>query len=583
MIALQLRAQALPLTLLLVLSACSRPAAVAPPAMQPPSDPWPQFAARFLEEYFKVDPRFAVEAGRHEFDGQMPDWSATGLAERGALLKKLRAQAAVFDASRLSAAERFEREHLYTAIDSDLFWLEEARAPFRNPTWYTDRIDPDVYLNRNYAPLATRLRGYIGYARAIPRVAAAMRANLQTPLPQSLIERGIDACGGFASFYRHDVAAIFASVADPAAQQELAAADEAAAAAMEQLKSWLVSERAHATQDFALGEAVFLRMLHATERVDVPIEQLLQIGNADLERNTAALRQTCAAYLPHGTLAGCVARMQARKPAGGAVAGARVQLQSLREFVLSRQILSVSPDAQALVAEAPPYARGNAAYINVAGPYDHGVQSVYNIAPPDPRWSAKERAAYIPGQASLLYTSVHEVWPGHFVQFLHSNANPSKIDALWPGYAYAEGWAHYSEEMMWEEGLGAGDPEQHVGQLTNALLRDVRFLSALGLHTRGMSLTQSEQLFRTRAFSDPGNARQQAARGTYDPGYLAYTLGKLMIRKLRADWIARQPGAASAPDPKVYWHDFHDRMMQHTGPIPLIAGELLGPGERTLF
>ena len=199
-------------------------------------------------------------------------------------------------------------------------------------------------------------------------------------------------------------------------------------------------------------------------------------------------------------------------------------------------------DQQAQVAEAPPYNRSNGAYISVPGPYEKGVAYTYYIAPPDPSWSAAERAEYVQGKASLLYTSVHEVWPGHFLQFLHSNANPSKIAALWVSYAFAEGWAHYGEELMWEEGLGDGNPEQHIGQLTEALLRNVRYQCAIGLHTQGMSVAQCEQMFREQAYQDPGNARQQAARGTYDPEYLKYTLGKLMIRKLRADWVARAAG-----------------------------------------
>jgi uncharacterized protein (DUF885 family) len=176
------------------------------------------------------------------------------------------------------------------------------------------------------------------------------------------------------------------------------------------------------------------------------------------------------------------------------------------------------------------------------------------------------------------------VWPGHFVQFLHANSNPSKIEALWVGYAFAEGWAHYSEEMMWEEGLGEGNPEQHVGQLCDALLRDVRYLSAIGLHTQGMSVAQSDRMFRERAFSDPGNARQQAARGTYDPQYLDYTLGKLMIRKLRADWVAKQAaGGAAGGDPRQYWESFHDKFLSYGGPpIPLVRQALVGEGG-TLF
>jgi uncharacterized protein (DUF885 family) len=270
--------------------------------------------------------------------------------------------------------------------------------------------------------------------------------------------------------------------------------------------------------------------------------------------------------------------MQADKPKDGPVATARRQLTDLRSFVVEHRIVTIPGNEEAHVAEAPPYNRGNFAYINTPGPYDKGVASTYYISPPDPAWTAAEQAAYVPGNADLLYTSVHEVWPGHFLQFLHANRNPSKIAALWVGYAYAEGWAHYCEEMMWEEGLGGGDPGGHVGQLTNALLRDVRFISAIGMHTQGMTVAQSEQLFRDSAFSSAGEARQQAARGTYDPAYLNYTLGKLMIRRLRSDWIARQ-GTATGADPKARWQAFHDRFLSYGGPpIPLVRKAMVGEG-----
>jgi hypothetical protein len=332
-----------------------------------------------------------------------------------------------------------------------------------------------------------------------------------------------------------------------------------------------------------LGEPLFLEMLKATERVDVPLAELSAVGEADLERNTRALRAACGTYLPGATLAACVQQMQSDKPAGGAVAGARAQLDGLRRFVIDHQVVTVPGDEQARVVEAPPYNRANFAFINVPGPYDTGVASAYNIAPPDPAWSVRERADYIPGQARLLFTSVHEVWPGHFLQFLYSNRNPSKVAALWVGYAYAEGWAHYCEEMMWDEGLGEGDPGTHVGQLVSALLRDVRYLSAIGLQTKGWTVAQSEAMFRERAFVDVGNARQQAARGSYDPQYLKYTLGKLMIRKLRDDWVARQPAAAGGADPRPLWHAFHDQFLSYGGPpIPLVRQAMVGAGG-TLF
>ena len=574
--------RALLVVLTVASAACSRqPPATVPAPTETPQDQaqaaWTKFAAQFIEDTFKADPFFAAQSGRHEFDGQMPDWSAAGLAKEVERLKAAQAQAEGFNARTLTPSQRFEREYLLSVTGGDLFWRERAKFPFTNPAWYIDRLDPEVYLSRNYAPPETRLKGYLGYARAIPKIAADIRANLRTPMAKTVLERGIAGFGGFADFYRKDVPKVFASVQDAAAQKDLAEVDAAAAQAMGDLTKWLVSERRHANGSFALGEAMFADMLKSTEQVDTPIGELAAIGKADLDRNLQALKEACAQYLPKGSLRACTLKMAADKPTGGAVEFARKQLADLKAFILEKKVVTVPGTEEALVAEAPPYNRGNFAYIDTAGPYDTGVASTYYIAPPDPTWPKKEQAAYIPGKADLLFTSVHEVWPGHFLQFLHSNRNPSRIAAVWVGYAYAEGWAHYAEEMMWEEGLGNGDAGQHIGQLSNALLRDVRFLSAIGLHTQGMTVDQSEKMFLESAFQDPGDARQQAARGTYDPAYLNYTLGKLMIRKLRADWVVKQFGAGG--DPQAHWKDFHDKFLSYGGPpIPLVRHEMLGDG-----
>jgi hypothetical protein len=203
----------------------------------------------------------------------------------------------------------------------------------------------------------------------------------------------------------------------------------------------------------------------------------------------------------------------------------RQQLKELKAFVADHNIVSIPGTEEAQVAEAPPYQRWNFAYIVIPGPYEKGLPSVYYISPPDPKWPAAEQKAYLPGNGTLLFTSAHEVWPGHFLQFLHANRVPSRFGQVFVGYAFAEGWAHYSEEMMWEAVLGANDPEIHVGQLTGALLRNVRLLSAIGMHTGRMSVAESEKMFREDAFADPGDARQQVARGTFDPAYLNYTRG----------------------------------------------------------
>ena len=558
----------------LLIAACARepekPAA-APPAPAPVAAPaWPDFAAAFIESRFEADPAFAVQSGRHEFDGRMPDWSRASIEADVAELRGQRTELQKFAAAAMTPAQRFEARYLEWIIDREIFWLASAEEPFRNPAWYIDRLDPSMYLTRDYAPLPKRLEGFLGYLRAVPTLTSEIRANLRTPLPRAFIERGTAAFSGYATFYRTEMPGIFAQLTDDRLKQELNAANAAAAQAMDGLSTWLQSQRTTANDAFALGAAKFSEMLRATERVDLSLEELELVGRKDLERNLAALTEACAAFAPKATLAACVDRMRADKPSGGSVDGARAQLADLWQFVADRKIVSIPRQEQALVAEAPPYNRGNFAYISIPGPYENpDVKATYYVAPPNPKWSAAERRAYLPGRAYLLFVSAHEVWPGHYLQSQFSNANPSRVAALWWDYAFAEGWAHYAEEMMYDAGLGGGDPEMRIGMLANALLRDVRFISAICLHAGCMSLDESEKMFREKAFADAGNARQQALRGTYDPGYLAYTLGKLMIRRLRDDWLAANPAASP--------QQFHDRLLSlGSPPVPMARQEMLG-------
>jgi uncharacterized protein (DUF885 family) len=276
--------------------------------------------------------------------------------------------------------------------------------------------------------------------------------------------------------------------------------------------------------------------------------------------------------MPGADLHACVDKVSAHKPDGGPVAEARRQLPALRAYILEHDLVTIPSEEQALVEQAPPYNAQNFAYIVTPGPYEKNLPAVFYIAPPDPHWSREEQEKYIPGVDDLLFTSVHEVWPGHFLQFLHANRCRSRIGQLFVGYAYAEGWAHYTEEMMWDSGLDAGSSEAHIGQIVQALKRDARYLSAIGLHTRGMTVAESEKLFLEGAFLDPGNARQQALRGTYDPAYLNYTLGKLMIGKLREDWTSTRGGRKA-------WKPFHDQFLSYGGPpLPMVRRLMLGDG-----
>jgi len=530
---------------------------------------WQAAADEFIDGYFQHNPTDAANAGKHEYDGKLPDWSDKGLADYGVWLHSERDRLAGFGDDRLDAGLRFQREYALAVIDNRLFWLEDANFPHRNPAFYTDAVSPSLYLTREYAPLAQRMAAFVQYEENLPAATAQIQANMQTPMAAPLINYGIGVFGGLADFFKTDVPKVFASVNDPALQQRFALANAGAIKATGDFAAWLNSQKPTATQDFVLGPERYARMLQATERVDLPIDHLKAIGESDLRRNLDALELACQRFAPGMSEPECVAKAGADKPEGGAVEGARAQLAGLRQFIIDKDLVTIPGTEQAKVAEAPPFNRANFAYIEIPGPYETGLPSVYYIAPPDPSWTETEQADYVPGKSSLLFTSAHEVWPGHFLQFLHANRSSWKFAQLFVGYAYAEGWAHYSEEMMWDAGLGDGTAEAHIGQLQEALLRDVRFLSSIGMHTGGMTMAESETMFAEKAFQDPGNARQQAARGTYDPAYLNYTLGKLMIKQLREDWTSSRGGRSA-------WKAFHDQFLSYGGPpIPLVRAQMM--------
>lgn len=544
--------------------------AIASPDPADPALGWDSFVESFLESTFSARPDLAVRAGRHELDGRLPDWSREGLEREADRLRGERRRASGFEAARLDGRRRFERDYVLARIEHDLFWIDRAAWPLRNPTFYAEALDPNVYVTRPYAPPLERLEAYVRHLRALPAALAEIRDNLRLPLPRTYAEVGRITFGGLAAYVRDHVPAAFATLLDGRLPDSFLEATASAAAALTALDDWLAREAPRSEDGFRLGPDLFAEMLRATEAVDVPLEALEEAGRHDLERNLAALRAACDEIAPGRPVAECLARVQGRKPPGGPFAGARRQLAELKRFVLESGLVAVPGSEDALVEESPPYMRWNFAYIDIPGPYERGLPATYYIASPDPRWSEAERLAYLPGETDLLFTSVHEVWPGHFLQFLHSNRAASRFGQVFVGYGFAEGWAHYAEELILEAGFGGGDPEIRVGQLLNALLRDVRYLVSIGLHTRGMELGEAERLFREMAFQDPVTARQQAARGTFDPAFLNYTLGKLMLRKLRADWTAGRGGRSA-------WAAFHDRLLAYGGPpIPLLRRELLG-------
>ena len=548
-----------------------------PVAQVPASTAWQAFVANYIEATFRAQPPFAVTSGRHEFDGGLPDWTPAGLANEKQRLKSAIALASAFDPASLSNEERFERDYLIAQARGSLFWIDAADQPHTNPAYYAGSLDPSVYVTVPYAPPAVRLGSYITYLRAIPKATQHIRANIKTPMPISFVDYAKSAFNGYAEYFPSDGMRAFAGVGSKADQAALKKASLAAAAAMKSLASWAEAQRPRAKGNFALGAGRFQQMLYDTEMVSTPLAELEAIGRADLKSNRDLLREACGRWAPGKSLLACMDKMNANKPNGGPVAGARAQLAGLKQFILAHDIVTIPGPEEAKVEEAPPYNRQNFAYINIPGPYEKGLPSVYYIAPPDRSWPKSVQDAFVPGEADLLFTSVHEVWPGHFLNFLHANRSTFTFGKVFVGYAYAEGWAHYTEEMMRVAGVGGGTDETMIGQLSNALLRDCRFISAIGMHSGTMTQDQSRRMFRDQCLQDEGNARQQAARGTYDPAYLNYTMGKLMIRRLRDDWTATHGGRAG-------WKAFHDQFLSYGGPpIPLVRQQMMGGEAKAVF
>ena len=549
---------------------------------------WEEFTGEFIEDLFAAEPTRAVWAGRHEFDGQLQDVTPQAIRRRGELLRQYAARAhdefsgnapdsgqepGESSGAVLSPEQELERQHLIASIEGMLFSVEVAGSHRNNPAWYAGALSPSVYVSREYAPMDERLAALTAHLREIPDYLEQMRGTLEPPFPRPFVRTALVNFGGLASHLEDDAPGLFADVADEDLQAAFAEALAVAVAALRGVETWLELRLEDATDDFALGEERYRELLWRRYRIDLDWKTLKGVAQADLARNLELLRTTCKLVDPEITIADCAARVRNDKPEQGAVARANEQLPELKAFLIQADIIGIPGDETAFVAEAPAYRRTNSAYIEIPGAYEEGLPAIYYIAGPDPEWPPEVQRQYVPGEADLLNTSVHEVWPGHFLHSLYVKRSSNRMGKILWNSMLSEGWAHYTEELMQEAGLGEGKPLLKVGQILDALMRDVRFLSSIGLHVEGMSVETSQQMFAELAYLDPGNAAQQALRGTYDPSYFVYTLGKLIIVKMREDWTRERGGRAA-------WKEFHEELLSlGSAPLPALREAMMGPDD----
>ncbi len=531
----------------------------------------------FLADYFKRNPVGATYLGIHDYDSELEDASKAAIDAEVAALKQFRARFAATEDNGLTLANRLDRAQVLSAIDSQLLDREVVRSWAKDPDQYSSALGATAYImiKRAFAPAPDRLRALIAREKLMPRILDEARRNLESP-PPIYTDIAIEQIDGTIAFFKTDVPAAFQSVTDAALIAEFKQSNQTVIDALDRYRTFLEKDlKPRSKGTFALGAETLAAKFRNDEGVDLPLDELLAIAQRDLERNTAAFREAASKVAPGKDPRAVLLSISSRHPRPDQLlATTQGMLDSLRRFIVDKNLATIPDAPPARVEETPPFLRATtSASMDTPGPFEKTAkEAFYSMTLPEPKWSKAKTEefmrAWYPEQISNV--SVHEVYPGHYTQFLYGPQFPSKIRKVFGASTNSEGWAHYCEQMMLDEGLSNGDPKARLAQLQDALLRDVRFIAGIQLHTGRMTVEQAQKMFEEDSFTPGPVALSEAKRGTSDATYGYYTLGKLMILKLREDYRAKKGAQYSLKD-------FHDSFLK-LGPIQLrlIRKALLG-------
>ncbi len=531
-------------------------------------DAFNEVAQSYLEDIYRRQPTQATFLGIHKYDDQLENYSRQAVTDAVASAHRFRDRAAAIDSKTLSAPNQLDREQLLHAIDSRLLTLEVVRPWAKDADSYSSGLTNTAYImiKRNFAPAERRLRLLIAREKAMPAALAEARKNLENP-PRIYTDIAIEQIDGNRGFFQTAVASAFPDVSDKALLAEFKDANDAVIAAFGEYKKWLQEDLLKRSGgDFAIGEETYRKKLMADEMIELPLDELLAMAGQDMQRNQAAFAETARRIDPKRTPMQVLAAVEAdHPPAGKLLSATQGELDALGRFMTDRHIVTVPRAEPARVQETPPFLRATTtASMDIPGPFETvATEAYYNMTLPDPKGSAAETNEFMKQWyfAAISNVSVHEVWPGHYLQFLYARNFPSDVRRVFGAATNSEGWAHYCEQMVIDEGFHADDPRYRLAQIQDALLRDTRFIAGIRMHTRGMTAAQAEEFFVKEGYQPRPVARSESKRGTADPTYGYYTMGKLMILKLRDDYKA-QKGA------RYSLQDFHDTFI-NLGPLPL--------------
>jgi uncharacterized protein (DUF885 family) len=547
----------------------------------------------FEQSTFAYNPTFGTMAGLHEYDSKLENYSHATIEAQVATLHEFEKKFDDLPAFQMDQSMQGDREMVLDDIRSKLLTLEVIKPWEKNPDNYSSGIANSAFvlMERNFASPDDRLRSLIAREKLMPAVFTAARQNLKNP-PHIYTEIALEQLPGIISFFESDVPEAFKDAKDPATKAEFKKTNAAVIAALNNYESWLKQDLlARSNGDFKLGADTFSKKLEYDEMVDTPLPKLLEIAHADMLKNQAEFARVAKEVDPSKTPEEVLAELATIHPAPDQLLQTfRDTFSGLISFINTNHIITIPSDVRPTLEETPPFMRATTqASMDPPGPFEtHSTTAYFNVTLPEKNWTAEHIAEHMAAfnVGTVISTSVHEAYPGHYVQFLWTNYAPlSKVRKLIGANTNIEGWAHYCEQMMLDAGYGQpgtgakDEREAHLirlGQLQDALLRDARFIVGIKMHTGEMTFDQAVDLFVKEGYQSRSVGTVETKRGTSDPTYLYYTLGKLQILKLRADLEKRQGSNFSL-------QRFHDDFMRQGGaPIKIVRQALLGDNSPTL-
>ena len=543
----------------------------------PASEPLPHFVDDLLGYLHETHPTYAALDGVHTYDDLLEDYSRQGIEQDARALSGYLRRLEEIERGSLTAVEALEQRMLASHLRSRMFELEEVRTWERSPQLYAEILASSLAAQTlfTHAPAPERARRVLSKLRQAPRLIQAARDNIKDP-PGIFVKVGIETMRGALKFIDEDLPRALSSLDDLHLLGDLADAQMEASQAVGSYIQHLEDELApRARASFRLGREKFETKVRLGEGISLPIERLLAIATRELKATQEAFKSLAGRKNATDPLAAWADTKSDHPAPGRLVSVGRAQLEELKTFLERQKLITVPSGEPVTVAPTPEFFRWSFASMWTPGPFEaRPSRAYYYLTDVDPAWSEERQREYLRDYniPTLWSISIHEVYPGHFLHYQHLRRVTSKVrkSIMFAPASFVEGWAHYSEQMMIEAGFGRQDDGVKLGQLAEALIRLVRFIVGIKLHTEDLSVEQGVRLFRDEAYLEESSARREAERGTFDPTYLVYSAGKLMLLKLRQDYKQQEGKAFSL-------RTFHDTLLGNgTAPFWLHRQLMLG-------